>query len=579
MGERSGVRFDDLRPHRRRSFTLVNPIATLEARDVEEVTEVLDAAETAVANGNWVAGFVSYEAAPAFDPALQGVQAKPDSPVAWFLIAEGRGPVDDPQELDYQLGDWKPRLEPALYTQHVDEIRSLIRAGETYQVNYTFRLDAAFHGSPEGLYRRLVNSQACGYGALLETDEWAIVSASPELFFDWHNGRIVSKPMKGTQRRGVLLADDEVLRSRLEASEKDRAENLMIVDMVRNDLGRIARTGSVTVPSLFATEKYDTVWQLTSTVAAETVPGTRLHDVFRALFPCASITGAPKVRTMEIIADLEADARGVYCGAVGFGGPDRAGQPHWAFNVAIRTATIDRLANMATYGTGGGVTYDSTSIGEFDEAMLKTKVLARDSAGFELLETIRWDGSFHLLDRHLGRLDESARYFDVPLDLAETRAVLRAAVAGVSGSVVVRLTVDRTGWIKTQVIPVPSPGLVRVSLATSPIDPEDVFLYHKTTNRRVYEQAMSLTDADDVVLVDPDGHITETTIANVAVLIDGTWWTPPVRCGLLPGTERAELRASGCLRERPISIEEARAASQLARFNSVRGWEAIEFAD
>jgi para-aminobenzoate synthetase/4-amino-4-deoxychorismate lyase len=527
----------------------------------------------------WVAGFVGYEAAPAFDPALVVAEHRNALPLAWFVVAERRERVGPPAADAYQLGDWKPRISEVDFQHNVDRIRALIRSGETYQVNFTFRLDAPFEGSPEGFYRWLVNSQACGYGALLETEDWAIVSASPELFFEWHNGRIVSKPMKGTRERGLRLADDENLRAELEASEKDRAENLMIVDMVRNDLGRVARTGSVNVPALFATEKYDTVWQLTSTVAAESRTGTRLNDVFAALFPCASITGAPKVRTMEIIANLEREARGVYCGAIGFGGPDRAGEPQWVFNVAIRTTAIDRRTNQATYGTGGGITYDSTSIGEFDEAMVKTKVLSREIATFELLETIRWDGSFHLLDRHLTRLAESARYFDIPLDLAETRAVLRASVAGVSGAVVVRLTVDRTGWMKTGVSPLPGREPVRVSLNSTPVDPDDVFLYHKTTNRRLYEHALSLSDADDVVLIDGEGHITETTIANVAVLLDDIWWTPPVSCGLLPGTERAELLASGRIRERPISIEEARSAMQMARFNSVRGWEMIVLED
>ncbi|MCA1736688.1 MAG: chorismate-binding protein, partial [Actinobacteria bacterium] len=218
MAEKAKARFDDLRPHRRRSFALTNPIGTLVAREIDEVHDVIGQAEGAVAAGKWVAGFVAYEAAPAFDPSLAVVHHGLDEtlPLAWFVVAEGRGRAEQPRAFFHQLSDWKPRLDPASYRQHFDEIRRLIRAGETYQVNFTFRLDAQFEGSPEGFYRRLVNSQAGGYGALLETQGWAVASASPELFFEWHNGRIVSKPMKGTRRRGLLVADDEIQRTELE---------------------------------------------------------------------------------------------------------------------------------------------------------------------------------------------------------------------------------------------------------------------------------------------------------------------------------------------------------------------------
>ena len=212
-----------------------------------------------------------------------------------------RGPAGPLRDGPYTLKPWHSRLSKDDYYSAVEHIRQRIRAGDTYQVNFTFRLEAPFEGSAEAFYRDLVNAQACGYGALVDTGRWVVASASPELFFEWRHGRIVSKPMKGTRRRGLMVADDEEERGQLESSEKDRAENLMIVDMVRNDLGRIARVGTVKVPALFTTEKYDTVWQLTSTVEAEPVPGTSLTDVFNALFPCASITGAPKVSTMEII--------------------------------------------------------------------------------------------------------------------------------------------------------------------------------------------------------------------------------------------------------------------------------------
>jgi len=574
------ARFDDLRPRRRRSFGLGEIERVLEARQIDEVVDVLSEAEREVGRGRWVAGFVSYETAPAFDPVMK-VSDRTSSklPLAWFAVSRTRRPTGPLRDGPYTLKPWNSRLAKDDYYDSVEHIRRRIRAGDTYQVNFTFRLEAPFEGSAEAFYRDLVNAQACGYGALVDTGRSVVASASPELFFEWRHGRIVSKPMKGTRRRGLMLADDEQERALLESSEKDRAENLMIVDMVRNDLGRIARVGTVRVPALFTTEKYDTVWQLTSTVEAEPVAGTSLTDVFEALFPCASITGAPKVSTMGIIEQLESDPRGVYCGAVGFGGPGPGGEPEWAFNVAIRTVTIDRADSLATYGTGGGITYDSTTVGEYNEALLKAEVLARRSASFDLIETIRWsaDEGFWLLDRHFERIVRSARYFDIPLDLAEIRAALRAAVAGRSGSLRLRLTVSRAGTISVDTGPVPAVATIMAAVDSMPVDPSDVFLYHKTSNRTLYEEAKARSaSVDDVILINPAGEVTETTIGNLAVEIDRTWWTPPITAGLLPGSYRAELIATGRLDERSITIAELKGASRLARVNALRGWEPIE---
>jgi len=574
------ARFDDLRPRRRRSFALGEIERVIETHGIGEVVDVLAEVEREVGRGRWVAGFVCYEAAPAFDPALRvSDRAASQLPLAWFAVSRTRRPAGSLRSGRYALKPWTSRLSKDDYFHSVEHIRKRIRAGDTYQVNFTFRLEAPFEGSAEALYRDLVNAQACGYGALVDTGRWVVASASPELFFEWRHGRIVSKPMKGTRRRGLMLSDDEQERAQLESSEKDRAENLMIVDMVRNDLGRISRVGTVKVPALFTTEKYDTVWQLTSTVEAEPIPGTALTDVFGALFPCASITGAPKVSTMGIIEQLETDRRGVYCGAVGFGGPGPGGEPEWAFNVAIRTVVIDRANASATYGTGGGITYDSTTAGEYNEALLKVEVLARRSASFDLIETIRWspDEGFWLLDRHLDRLIDSARYFDIPLDPAEIRAALRAGVAGRSGSLRLRLAVSRAGGISVETGEVPAAVTVVAAVDSMPVDPSDVFLYHKTSNRTVYDEARArAANVDDVILVNPSSEVTETTIGNLAVELDGIWWTPPVASGLLPGSYRAELIANGRLTERPITVAELKGASRLARVNALRGWEPIE---
>lgn len=580
------ARFDDLRPNRRRSFQLSDPLEVLTTTRLEEVAEVIGAAERAVARHKWVAGFVSYEAAPAFDGSLvvrevsgTGVE---QLPLVWFAVFDRRA-VTSTHDGRYELGAWAPSTDETSHHAAIAEIRNQIRQGHTYQVNHTFRLHASFAGDALALYSDLASSQTCGYGSFIDAGRWAVASASPELFFEWRHDRIVSKPMKGTTDRGTTLADDEERRRRLFGSEKNRAENLMIVDMVRNDLGRISRVGSVEVPELFSTEKYDTVWQMTSTVHSRPLPEVELVDVFGALFPSASITGAPKVSTMAIISRLENTPRGVYCGTVGFGGPGTAG-PEWAFNVAIRTVLIDREENLATYGTGGGITYDSTPGDEYAEALLKTQVLERRSADLQLVETLRWEpeSGFYELARHLSRLSESAWYFDVPLDTAEVRAGLDRATRGAERGLRVRLLVDRTGWITIEAADLP-PGAERplvLAMDTERVDSRDPLLFHKTTSRSVYEAAARrFPGADDVVLVNEAGRVTETTIGNLAVSIDGAWVTPPVGDGLLAGVRRAALLSSGGLVERSVTIDELRSAAGLARLNSVRGWEAATLGE
>lgn len=575
------ARFDDLRPRSRRSFTLGGFRSALVARTVTQVGEVLAAAEREVAAGRWVAGFVTYEAAPAFDTAFV-VRSTPgtevaDLPFAWFGIFDRRTPTPErPEPGPVDITNWIPSLDETAHGEGIDRIHRAIVAGDTYQVNHTFRMSADFVGDAESLYLSLIGGQSCGYGSYIDTGDWVIASASPELFFEWRHGRLVSRPMKGTAPRGMDLEDDEVQRSELVHSEKQRAENLMIVDMVRNDMGRIARTGTVKVPSLFTTEKYDTVWQMTSTVTSEPQPGTTLVDVFSAVFPCASITGAPKVATMKLIAELESSPRGVYCGAVGYGGPRPAG-PEWAFNVAIRTVTINRCTGTASYGTGGGVTFDSTAGGEYREALLKARVLDRRTTGFSLLETMHWspEEGYRHLAAHLARLTRSAWYFDVPVDPAEVRSALDTAVRESDRPRRVRLLVSRTGEITAEPLEVPDAvAQVRLVVDGMPIDPLDPMLRHKTTERSIYDAAAARhPEADDVVLVTIDGLAADTTIATLCAEIDGVWVTPPVSDGALPGVARRSLLEAGRIKERSIPVETLHTATRLARVNSVRGWE------
>jgi para-aminobenzoate synthetase/4-amino-4-deoxychorismate lyase len=442
-------------------------------------------------------------------------------------------------------------------------------------------LHASFAGDPRSLYLQLLGSQGVGYAAYLDLGDVQVASVSPERFFSIEGRRVSMRPMKGTRPRGRWPAEDVGLRDELQSSDKDRAENLMIVDLIRNDIGRIATTGSVSVDSLFAIEEYRTVWQMTSEVAATLRSDVDLVDVFSALFPCGSVTGAPKPSTMAIIAASEPARRGVYCGAIGMI-PPGDGLDGSSFSVAIRTAVVDPGEGRVTYGVGGGVTWDSHAEGEYREALAKASTLAPDRPVPGLFETVRYDGGWVLLDEHLDRLEWSAVRHGITFDRAEAMGLLEAAIDGIGHAVRVRLVVERQTAMSLTVddapdrfamAPGPAPDEVGLAIDDDPVDPADRTLYVKTTDRLRYEERRRRwPGADDVLLINRAGFVTESTIANVAALIDGTWYTPPVCDGLLPGILRSKLVEDGLLVERSILVADVLAADGIALVNSVRGW-------
>ena len=545
-----------------------------------EVLSVVTAAQEAARDGAWVVGFVSYEAAPAFDSAFVTRPAA-DLPLAWFGVFTGPRELLEPPPApapDKEL-EWSPSVSPDGYERSIAEIHRLIAAGDTYQVNFTWRLDAPFAGDPWALFHRLAARSPTDHAAYLDTGRHVIASASPELFFRLEAKRLTCRPMKGTRARGRSVAEDRLHALALYDSPKDRAENLMIVDMVRNDLGRLAHPGTVRVDGLFDLERHDTVFQLTSTVTAET--DATPCDVLTALFPCASVTGAPKVRTMEIIAGLEDGPRGVYTGAIGYLAPGG----HAEMGVAIRTVWIDRERGRARYGTGGGIVWDSRADDEYRECLAKTRVLAGGDPEFELLETLLWRAGedYRLLEHHLDRLAASADYFGFRLSrerVVRELARLAKALDGAGASQrVVRLLAGRDGELKldTRSLDGPHERRWRLALASRPVDEHDRFLFHKTTRREVYDGARAAAPGyDDVLLWNAAGDLTESTRANVAVCRDGTWTTPPVEAGLLAGCERQERVERGTLRVGPVPVAELERAEDVALLNSVRGWIAVE---
>jgi para-aminobenzoate synthetase / 4-amino-4-deoxychorismate lyase len=584
------ARFDDLTPGAERSFRLAEPVGVLEARRHDEVAATIEAAGAASARGLWAAGYVAFDAAPGLDRDLVVRDRAPgdafaDLPLVWFALFERSEDVPALEPVDLEPppspSPWRASVERSVYDHAIARIRELIAAGETYQVNYTMRMHARLAGDERGFYRDLALAQRGGFGAYVNLGRYRVLSASPELFFRRDGNRVTTRPMKGTAARGRWLSEDEMAAERLVASDKDRAENAMIVDLVRNDLGRVAVPSSVRVASMFDSERYETLWQLTSTVEADLRPGTSLVEVFRALFPSGSVTGAPKVRTMRIIRDLEDSPRGVYCGAIGYLAPAGSGEPSANFSVAIRTVVLDSSTGAAEYGVGGGITFDSSATGEYEEVLAKARVLTAARPAFHLFETIRSDpeeGPRHLLE-HLERLGSSARYFGFRFEPEAAIAVLKRTAADRSGALAVRLTLSRDGSIATEVraLPPPSDRPVRLALDDEPVDPDDPWLFHKTTRRQPYERRREKRpDVDDVLLVNTRGEVTESTIANLAVRLERRWVTPRLDAGLLPGCYRTVLLREGTLRERPIRISELLEAEEVALVSSVRGWRPAE---
>jgi para-aminobenzoate synthetase/4-amino-4-deoxychorismate lyase len=561
-------------PTEQRWLRFADPIEIVSARSVAEVIPALRLIEAQVHTRRlYAAGYLAYEAAPAFDAALH-VRSASTLPLLWFGLYEQAEPIElpAPDESADPIEPWRPTVTWDEYARAIDAIKDHIAAGRTYQVNYTYRLRAPFAGDAWQFFLHLARRQS-HYAAYLDLDRWAICSASPELFFQLNGKTVISKPMKGTAPRGKTMAEDRWQMDWLHHSEKNRAENVMIVDMIRNDLGRIAQIGSVQVPRLFEVERYPTVLQMTSTVTAQT--DASFADLMTALFPCASITGAPKVSTMKIIADLETTPRGVYTGAIGFLTPNRFAQ----FNVAIRTVTIDREAGQAEYGVGGGIVWDSDTADEYRECEIKTRVLTDQPIEFDLLEALLWTpaSSYFLLDRHTARLQESADYFGFRFDRAAWFDRLEEVCHSLSPvDHKVRTTLSRSGKLSISATPlseISRPAVRRVALAQHPIDSNDVFLYHKTSRRATYDAARAARpDCDDVILWNERGEITESCTANVVIDQDGTLITPPIACGLLDGTLRAWLIDQKQIVERVIPIERLRAARRLSLINSVRKW-------
>lgn len=557
-----------------RIFT--SPDRIIQADTIEDVIPALTEVQEAVQLGYYAAGYLSYESAPAFENVMIA-HSNNKMPLLWFgIYSDVKDGLNDNRKESFHTSNWNIDTEKYNYDHAIKNIKNQIELGNSYQVNYTIRMHADFKGSAFSYYHQLASSQSANYSAYMDIGEHKILSASPELFFHLKEGKIKTKPMKGTIARGKSDIEDQENSSWLYHSEKNRAENVMIVDLLRNDLGMIAKPGTVKVPELFTIEEYPTVYQMTSTVTAEIADNKDIVDIFRALFPCGSITGAPKINTMKIINHLETSPREVYCGAIGFITPEKEA----IFNVPIRTVIIDEFGK-ASYGVGGGITWDSEANDEYHEVLTKAKILSKSSQEFQLIETIGLkNGNLIVLNEHLQRLKISSDYFGFHIDIDQVRLdLVKLSEQHQYEDGKIRLLLDRNGNTTKEFLPL-HPLLLekqKVSLAKKPINKQDIFLYHKTTNRTVYEQRLQESPKTfDVLLWNEQEEITEFARGNIVVELNGELFTPPVSSGLLAGTFRETLIQQGTIKERILYKDELFQCTRLWFINSVREWVEVE---
>ena len=567
-----------------KSYILLDPVDTIKIYKFSDVGRAFERIEE-YSKGYFLAGYFSYELGYCFEEASFKSKGSFPYPLIHLRVFK------EIAVFDHRTGKLSPHV-PGLFAAdpgrrdfrvdnpgfNLSRIKRHLVNGDTYQVNFTGKYTFGFSGSAFSFYRDLKEKQSVPYGAFCKMDGEYLLSLSPELFFRRDGDTIYSRPMKGTIERGTNIREDSDRISGLKESAKEIAGNLMIVDLIRNDLGKISKAGSVKVSSLFDVERYNTLFQMTSTVKSVLKDGVTYFDIFRSLFPGGSVTGAPKIRTMRIIKELEKGNRKIYCGALGIIFPGKKA----VFNLPIRTISISGGKDKALkgeMGVGGGITVDSDPEEEYRECVLKARFLTERHRPFSLIETMLWDGKFKLMDGHLGRMRDSAAYFGFVFDRAKITGILKNTKKRFKRNIPYRvralLAKDGSVMVGTSEIE-RNLGQAAVPAAVSKFrtDPGDLFLYHKTTNRELYDAEYKRYSAKgyfDVIFLNTKGEVTEGAITNIVIKKNGISYTPPLSSGLLPGVFRAYLIKSGRVKEKRIFLNDLRKADKIFLCNSVRG--------
>lgn len=555
-------------------YLFTKPIKELKTRNLDQVEALLREVEAYQEQGFYAVGYVSYEAAPAFEKKF-AVHPAPlmGEYLLYFTIHEKVETLPFPE--DYEAVDlpanWKEEVEAPAYQEAIKTIHHHIRQGDTYQVNYTVQLSQELEADPLAIYNRLVVEQKAHYNAFIQHDDVAILSISPELFFEQDDRLLTTRPMKGTTRRGLTNQEDLQESAWLKADPKNRAENMMIVDLLRNDMNRISEIGSEQVTRLCQVEQYSTVWQMTSTIESRLRPEVDLVQTFRALFPCGSITGAPKISTMEIIHKTEKAPRGVYCGTIGILLP----KGKRIFNVAIRT--LQMQGNQAIYGVGGGITWDSKWESEYQETKQKSAVLYRQEPRFELLTTGRiHKGELTFLEQHLTRLREASRYFAYPYDEPKLLKELQEELARLESNLDYRcrIALHKNGTfhlVITELTDLPA-SYLQAQLIEQKLDLATPFTYFKTSQR----DHLSQSNHEQIFHL-PDGTLLETTIGNLVLEIEGQLYTPPAHLPLLDGIYRRHLLETQQVEEKLLTLNDLELADRVYACNALRGLYELDF--
>jgi len=583
------------------SFLFTDPIQCIVCYEKSELISTLSYIEDILSQGYYLAGFISYEVGFCFEDIKPFTTSK-DFPLLWFGVYRPPIMYNHNEKCFYGSDNLKHLLENYEYKhretctvegvkanvkrdeyiQDVESIRSLIAQGETYQVNYTFKYKFDFDGSSEDLFFNLCMKQSASYAAFIRCLGMDILSLSPELFFRKNIRRIVVKPMKGTIKRGINNSHDIQKADELYNSEKNRAENVMIVDLLRNDIGRTSKIGSVKVNKLYEIEKYETLFQMTSTVESELKEKVSWLELFKSIFPCGSVTGAPKINTMRIIDKLEKEPRGIYTGSIGYIGPDNTS----TFNVAIRTVVLDKTKNTGEMGIGSGIVYDSDASSEFDECLLKADFLTTGYTDFQLIETILWENNeFYLLDLHLKRLYESAQYFGFYFDRLKVIQSLKCETQKFLNpkKYRVRCLLYKNGDFIVSSRELDKVDTRMVTFSTLKTNSEDRFLYHKTTNRKIYDREFQKARAEgyyDLIFMNNQNEVTEGAISNIIIENKNRFYTPSISCGVLNGVFRQHLFETGFpLEERILTKYDILRANRIYMVNSVRGMVEVRLDD
>lgn len=587
--EMSSVRFDDLSSSGSGSFGLRGRRGEIIATRPVEVIPALEEAERAANSGLWVAGFVAYEAAMAFDEALpvhpRGLHDTiRHVPLVHFGVFKrferfNQPQPDVPPAGDYHLSNWTPDARRSGYHRALEVVGEAIRRGDLQWIKPTFRLRAAFAGDPGSLYRDLLLAQKGGYASCVDTGRLRVVSASPEGFFEIHRNIIRLKPIIGTVPRGRWPDEDE--RFARELMERDRSirANEQLTAQLEEELRSITEVGEIRTAPQPRLERLETVWHLTTDVTARLRPGVGIADVFRALFPPASITGVPKRTAMELIAALEGTSRGVYCGAVGFLSPPEVAMATASFSVAIRTVVVDESEGVAEFGVGGGIGASEEIAGAYEEARVKARLLVERRPGFAIFEDIRWDDGYRLGAAHVARLVASADYFGYPIDRAELDRLLAIQSSRLGEPTIVRVMAARNGRLTVETRPagpwVDGPGAgSSISLAVSeqPVASSNVYLFHRTSNTHLFDQLRKMhPSTDEVLLFNEERDITQTTAGNLLLDFGSGWVTPPIGSGCFPGIMRSRLVEQGRVRVERVGLESLGKVHRLAVIDAVHG--------